>query len=158
MAKTGGIKHIKHKTCKVCGIRKPIEEFYKSLKWYQSYCKDCQSAFTKLWRRENKDHIKEYKQKQWARMPKEKKWNRHLIQRYGITVEQYMEILDKQGGLCKICGEPSKRLKLSVDHCHNSKKIRGLLCERCNTLLGRVKDNPVILENAAKYLRNNKGK
>lgn len=57
---------------------------------------------------------------------------------YGIGSEQCKRILLSQGGGCGICASPSPRWKHSwhIDHCHNSGKIRGLLCNRCNTALG----------------------
>jgi hypothetical protein len=91
-------------------------------------------------------------------MPKEKKWNAHLQNRYGITNDDYLKLLSNQKGVCKICKEKSTRLRLLVDHNHKTGKVRGLLCERCNSLLGRVNDNSQILENASAYLRGWVGK
>jgi hypothetical protein len=80
--------------------------------------------------------------------------------RYGITEEDYEELLVKQKYSCKICGqkpdesqtEPDK--PLYVDHCHQTKAIRGLLCHKCNIALGHMNDDPEQLERAANYLRN----
>jgi len=85
---------------------------------------------------------------------------KHALKRlYGITLEQYNEISEKQGGKCAICGNPetckSKNDKiriLVVDHDHKTNKIRGLLCHTCNIMLGHAKDNKLILQNAIKYL------
>lgn len=60
---------------------------------------------------------------------------------YGLTVEQYDAMLASQGGACKVCGsdgesKDKRRKYLSVDHCHNTGKIRGLLCMKCNADLG----------------------
>jgi hypothetical protein len=51
---------------------------------------------------------------------------------------------------CEICSEPGR---ISFDHCHNSGKFRGWLCVRCNLILGHAKDNPVLLEKLAVYVR-----
>ena len=64
---------------------------------------------------------------------------------------------NNQNGVCAICSNHSQRLKLSIDHCHKNNTIRGLLCERCNSILGRVKDNISILENAIIYLKKSNG-
>jgi len=64
-----------------------------------------------------------------------------------------------QNGVCKICGLPETRFaggritNLSVDHNHETSVVRGLLCHFCNMMLGMAKDNPKILTNAAKYLK-----
>lgn len=88
-------------------------------------------------------------------MTPDQKWEGHLWRRYGLTIKRYRKLEEEQGGVCAICSEQSIRLRLSVDHCHNTGKIRGLLCERCNTLLGRIKDNPMILLSAIIYLEDN---
>jgi hypothetical protein len=73
---------------------------------------------------------------------------------YGITLDQYNGLLAQQNGVCKICHEPPKKgRQLSVDHCHNSNKIRGLLCSTCNSGLGHFKDDPELLKAAIEYLQ-----
>lgn len=76
-----------------------------------------------------------------------------LVHRYGITVDQYKEMLEKQKNLCAIC-KKSKEEKLSVDHCHKTKKVRGLLCGSCNRGLGMFMDDIDLLRNAIEYLCN----
>lgn len=74
-----------------------------------------------------------------------------LKYKYRITKEQYDERVKVQGGKCAICLKiPSE--PLHVDHCHESKKVRGLLCRQCNTGLGQFKDSPLNLFRASKYL------
>lgn len=75
---------------------------------------------------------------------------------YGITPEQYEEMLAAQGGCCAICHakKPGGRTKLFfIDHCHTTGKVRGLLCMRCNTGLGLFMDNQKFLSNAISYLK-----
>jgi len=74
------------------------------------------------------------------------------LKQHGCTPLYRAELLVKQGGLCAICG---KSCKLNVDHCHETNKIRGLLCFNCNLLLGHAKDNISILSNAIEYLLHN---
>lgn len=70
--------------------------------------------------------------------------------RYGLTLENYEQMLAEQGGKCAIC---RVRTATDVDHCHNSKKVRGVLCSRCNLGIGNLRDNPAIVERALEYLR-----
>jgi hypothetical protein len=76
-----------------------------------------------------------------------------LMRVYGITAEQYYEILDHQGGGCAICDRVLRSKKYSVDHNHKTGEVRGLLCNPCNNrILGSAKDDPSILRRAADYL------
>lgn len=87
---------------------------------------------------------------------------------YNLSLEEYNKLLEEQRNVCAICGLPElnrgiKKGKaiLSIDHskdcCPNKKScgkcIRGLLCSNCNSALGYFKDNPDIMENAARYIR-----
>lgn len=78
------------------------------------------------------------------------------LERLGITYREYRAMLEAQDGGCKICGATvetrGKRGRLAVDHCHSTLKIRGVLCHRCNSLLGYVDDSPELLRRAADYL------
>jgi hypothetical protein len=90
---------------------------------------------------------------------------RQNVKRYGITVEQFLEMFAKQGGKCLICTQSFEKLRSPhIDHNHNccskqlrscGKCVRGLLCRQCNILLGVAKENPEILAAAATYLNNN---
>lgn len=77
-----------------------------------------------------------------------------LKSQYGLTPEDYDNLLKKQKNCCAICGTSKSKLKrgLFVDHDHKTKEVRGLLCQPCNNGLGAFKDSFVNLENAAKYL------
>lgn len=84
-------------------------------------------------------------------------WASDLRTKYGITTEEYDGMFNNQNGVCAICGNPqslrySKNGRLCVDHCHSTKKIRGLLCRPCNLILGLCKDNAVVLKSAIEYL------
>lgn len=87
----------------------------------------------------------------WRPYPKKAtKWRGRS--KYGVTQRDIALILDTQKHRCAGC---YKHLNDSdhIDHCHTTKKIRGILCGRCNTALGFVKDNPEVLERLAEYLR-----
>lgn len=77
---------------------------------------------------------------------------------YGISQDQYDQMLFNQNYSCKICSAPSSSFKkrLHVDHCHVTNKVRGLLCSNCNRALGLFKDSINILNSAIDYLKDNK--
>lgn len=77
---------------------------------------------------------------------------------FGITLEQYEEMLESQGGVCAICYRPPEansrsKKQLAVDHCHKTGAIRGLLCANCNNALGLFKDSHLILFSEQYYLQ-----
>jgi hypothetical protein len=73
-----------------------------------------------------------------------------LFLRYGITEEDYDEMSSSQNGKCAICEKDPKRLV--VDHCHSTGRVRGLLCDPCNAILGKWEDDSRIARRAAAYL------
>lgn len=88
---------------------------------------------------------------------KEAKREWDYLNKYGITIKEYNTMLKNQNGCCQICGSstPCKSRKdenLYVDHCHETGKVRGLLCNSCNRGLGYFKDNSNLLEKAKEYL------
>lgn len=96
------------------------------------------------------DRVRAQKKKYQRRMVREIR-NTKYMRQYGITLMDYEAMLESQSGGCAICGGTEK-INLAVDHCHETGKIRGLLCSKCNLLLGRANDDPTILANAIKYL------
>jgi hypothetical protein len=86
-------------------------------------------------------------------------WLKH---RYNITLDEYTEMLENQEGKCAICGRPDSGKKANkafcVDHCHETGKVRGLLCMPCNRSLGQFQDNADILRKAADYIDSHKEK
>lgn len=74
-------------------------------------------------------------------------------QRHGMAVEDLLRWLDEQKGHCATCSKEAS----VIDHDHETGRIRGLLCQGCNLALGHAKDNPLILENLARYLRGDHG-
>ena len=80
---------------------------------------------------------------------------RALIERYGLTESEYESMWQSQQGLCAICKRPepeSIRARLCIDHCHDTGRVRGLLCGFCNTGLGGFRDNVESLRSAIAYL------
>jgi hypothetical protein len=70
-------------------------------------------------------------------------------QKYGLTPERYKEMYDSQGGLCALgCGRPIQ----CVDHCHDTEATRELLCKKCNSALGFLNDDPMLMIRASEYV------
>jgi hypothetical protein len=115
---------------------------------------------------DNKEHIKKYqkqyridnrkKYKEYCMYNKEKRRNSHIKRLYNITPEQYNELFNVQEGRCPICGKHQDDFKrpFGVDHDHKTESIRGLLCDKCNLLLGYAKDDIILLQKAIDYLNN----
>lgn len=88
-----------------------------------------------------------------------RKYKRFIKKTYDITWETYEEMFDNQNGCCAVCKSKissSRTTRLFVDHCHDTHKVRGLLCSSCNHGLGLFKDSPTILKAAINYLESDK--
>jgi len=156
------------KICSRCKVAKPLIEFAKDIHSKDRYtcaCKQCRNKHYNEYYANNPDKQKIKNDSQKSNRKKFYKSekginssrNSHLKRTYGITLEDYNKKLKDQSGLCAICGGNDtydKHGVLAVDHCHKTSKIRGLLCFKCNTVLGSVNDDIKILENAIKYLKN----
>lgn len=158
------------KICTKCGKEKPISEFAKDKRsgdGYTYWCKECRNEHNRKYLKENPEKAKEHNDK-WKERRKEyykrpenaiKLRNSHLKRNFNITVEEYNQMFKEQNGVCAICGSPEvsdRNFNLCIDHDHETGKIRGLLCNKCNRGLGYFLDNPKILENALKYLLKHK--
>ena len=130
------------KTCKVCGLEKNISDFYTR----RNDCKDCKNAAARKIRKEQPERYAKYK----------KRANEYLKERrYGITQDQFNQMLVDQNNMCKICSTEFKSTKdTHIDHCHDTNIVRGLLCNNCNLALGQFNDNTDNMDNAIKYLQN----
>jgi len=105
---------------------------------------------TKTWVNANKSKISK-KQREWYLNNRDI----YLQNRYNITLKEYNLILKQQNNVCAICRQKRNKYKfLSVDHDHETGKIRGLLCGMCNAAIGLFREDIIILEDAIKYLRN----
>lgn len=78
----------------------------------------------------------------------------YLKKKYGIGADEYDAMLEEQGGCCVICrGTNANGMRLAVDHDHTTGKVRGLLCNHCNVLIGHARENSDYLMSAVFYLR-----
>lgn len=82
---------------------------------------------------------------------------RGRLKRRGITEDQYNNFLKSQNNLCAICQGTNEEASKdwAIDHCHDTGKVRGLLCQSCNVMLGFSKDNINTLQKAIEYLKTN---
>lgn len=113
------------KPCNYCKQVKPLTDFYKERGSCTGVSPCC---------------------KRCRRIVKHKK--------FGLTLEIFDQLHKKQEGRCAICGAHEKEKKfLVVDHCHETQKIRGLLCQQCNSAIGILKHSEDILLKAIEYLR-----
>ena len=129
------------KKCYGCKETKSEEQFFKNKSQkdgYSGYCKICSKQYIK--------NNPQYRQK----------W--YFKRYYGITFEEKQAMLTQQNNCCSICKNPFPNEKAThIDHCHTTKKVRGILCSNCNTMLGLAKDNQEILQNAIQYLEKHHG-
>ncbi|MET9385308.1 endonuclease VII domain-containing protein [Streptomyces sp. NPDC002928] len=84
---------------------------------------------------------------------------RRRLHRYKMTRDEYAALTAAAENRCMICGNEETAVDgkgnvktLSVDHCHETGRIRGLLCNTCNRAIGLLRDSPTLLREAAKYL------
>ena len=121
------------KVCNKCRENLPDEKFSKRTYssgnvGLQNKCKDCERTTRSAY----------YKPHETAR------------RKFQITDEEYSTLMNKSKAGCEVCHAPLR--KVCIDHCHSTNKVRGVLCNNCNTALGLVGDNVEILSNLIRYL------
>ncbi len=164
------------KRCIKCGEIKPLDQFgvhNREKGQHRNMCRDCSSAWLKEYnkspegqkvrgdyREQNKEKMEVYQElyrndPEKQKLAKEYHRKYDLMKQFGLTPDDYDEILNKQNGRCAVCKSDrfdSKRKTLAVDHDHVTGKVRGLFCRRCNQAIGAFEDNPDLLRKAATYL------
>jgi hypothetical protein len=162
------------KVCKRCGTLKPLTEFYRAADCVDGRRGECRTCFqakakarrdadpevleaararTRRWMAENPERYRENHQRFIDSGGYKRSLRKsHLKAKYGLTLEQYDGMLDRQGGVCAICDEPPGDTALHVDHCHDTGRIRGLLCFRCNSALGNLRHDPEVIGRALEYV------
>jgi len=149
--------------CSNCHKNKTKKHFWvrKDTKLgYETQCKECRKKIEKPC--DGKKKYSRWKELHGKNCPIIRK-NSFLKFNFGITLEQYNILLEKQSGVCSICKKKEKqkhhitgkRKSLTVDHDHKLNKIRGLLCSNCNRALGLFGDSLENIKCAVKYLENN---
>ena len=116
-------------------------------------------AYNRAYRKKHPEKFKEYYRRRQA-TPERKEYDRIRAykRKYGITRDQFLQMVAAQRGRCALCGVDEKKHlsrwgTLCVDHDHATKKVRMLLCAQCNKGLGSFNDDPALLEKAAEYIR-----
>jgi hypothetical protein len=150
------------KVCTICKKRLSFEAFHKNRSkpdGLQTRCRNCYRDWYNRkyeedseFRNKRKQHFREFYVENYTNR-REKHNNDRMFRKYGITREEFDVMSEAQGGLCTICQRPPiGKTRLSVDHCHKTLRVRGLLCDQCNTGLGMFQDNPEVLAAAITYL------
>ncbi len=132
-----------HSACKEC-------ERTMARDWYERN-RDCATAKVKEWRTKNKDRVKAYRLEN-----RERDYRQEVVRKYGVTPRWFDEQMTIQNGACACC---LKRLEFGskltaphVDHCHKTMSVRGILCNRCNSILGLCGDSGDLLSTLVRYL------
>ena len=136
------------KICTKCGEKKFIRGFYKR----SSRCKQCTLSMQKEFRHKNRERYN-IRARTYHHGNKDRQRNGKLKRLYGLTLEQKQKLYIFQNGCCGICYSPVEFNKICVDHDHATKKIRGLLCHKCNLATGLFNNSPGILATAKIYLQ-----
>ena len=161
----------KYAFCKICKNNK--DKLYReankekvklrTAKWVQENS-ERSKEYHRQYRKNNKENKKQYdqeyrkskddpirmKKRQYSKSRSAK--DSVLKRNYGISLEEYEKMVDEQNNVCYICLE-SDSVKLAVDHNHKTGKVRKLLCRKCNTAIGLLKEDITIVENVLKYIK-----
>ena len=131
------------KTCSKCHQDKSLEDFTRQKRGRYGRMAQCKHCVTEYQREYNKTDA-----------GKKSASNRKIRYRFGVSDEEWTKMFNEQNGCCKICGRHHTEFdrQLSVDHCHKTGKIRGLLCGSCNRAIGLLGDSKELLIKAANYL------
>lgn len=145
---------MEYKTCSKCKEHKLISEFgYRNNKEkrLRSQCKVC----------ENKRNLEFHHSNRKGGIARKAAY-RYTLKSYGMDEKDFLGMYENQKGLCKICSKKIRNPfgdwtgeKQSIDHCHITGKVRGILCMKCNTSLGGFSDNVGMLQKAIEYLKQN---
>jgi hypothetical protein len=141
-----GLKH-----CARCDAWLPLGSFHANRKnWdgLHAYCRACMSAGARR-RYEREAPRLTAQAKAWRKANPDKRKDMALRSRFGITLEEYRALEAAQGGTCAVCRQPAV---LAVDHCHQTGRVRGLLCMPCNTSIGHFQDDASLIRAAAEYV------
>lgn len=132
------------KTCNTCGLSPPHVNFQKTSR----KCNRC------VYQREREARLK------WAKAQppnlRRKTVSERLEYKYGVTLEYKNALIESQGSACAICRSPlelDRPTQVNLDHCHTTGKIRGVLCRKCNVMIGLAGDKVEVLNRAIEYLQ-----
>ena len=146
---------MKTKKCSRCGKDKLLDEFPKNKACFEGHsgvCKSCRYDDRKKWLKQGGNKVDAAIARKY-RASRKGKENR-LMREYGLSSAEWQEFFDEQKGKCLICDTHQSDLKqtLNVDHCHETGRVRGLLCGPCNQALGIMKDDKENVLRMVKYI------
>jgi hypothetical protein len=147
------------KLCKTCLRSLPVSSFAlkrREVNLRHAHCRQCVSARNKA---DRPQALK--RERAWAAANPEKRLKKShregLRKNYGMKPQDYADLLNAQAGRCAICKTDNSGRKRDthfyVDHCHKTKKVRGLLCHNCNLGIGHLRDDISLVEAALRYLK-----
>lgn len=111
--------------CSTCKRAKPREEFAENRTTRNGLNSECRTCRSVAW----------------------------IQHKYDLSVTEYQELYDSQGGRCAICNQLPTGGRLCVDHNHDSGDVRGLLCDNCNKAIGLFQDSPEVIISAVEYIQ-----
>lgn len=136
------------KCCTKCQLEQPEGSFYRDARsgGRRAMCKACSLEQSNEWRARHHDKAKEIQRRSALR--------RRLLS-HGLELAQFEAMVENTQGRCEICGRAPTGAKreLSIDHDHQTGRVRGLLCDSCNMAIGLLSDDPDRAIQVAAYLR-----
>lgn len=144
------------KPCSSCNESFPLSTFHKASGTFDglsSKCPDCTSEYWKSWYNDDKvekQSLNNITNREWSKTSKgQALMLKKRLKKYGLSQEKFDALIERSEGFCEICEEKEFQ---AIDHCHETGRVRGLLCNSCNLALGGFKDNVEILRKAISYL------
>lgn len=140
------------KICSKCKLELATSAFDKSKFYkdgYRGQCRNCRRLYCTEYNKNTRDRSRDRPVDPRYSRSKRLKWS------YGIDIHQFEAMVAEQSNRCAICDKHASETlhgKLSIDHCHKTGRIRGLLCPGCNAGIGHFGDDPSRLAKASKYL------
>lgn len=143
------------KLCVCCGIEKDSSQFYKEKRVVDGLTARCRQCTKEKAGNSYRTRKTEVLAQRKAQYDKRREKDKKLRNTYGITLEQWEAMFRAQGDCCAICKSTSPNHgsgQFVVDHCHEFGQVRGILCGKCNIMLGQADDSHDTLFEAAMYL------
>jgi hypothetical protein len=145
------------KHCTKCKIYLSLEKFYRASHHSDqktSQCKQCLLKKHSQYQKQNRAASSASNRRHYKRNPKSHQAY-GLKKRFGLSLEQYDQMLKDQDLKCAICNKHQEILtrRMAVDHCHKTGRLRALLCNSCNRGIGLFADDANLVEKAASYLK-----
>lgn len=157
------------KSCSRCYLEKDLTEYHvdnRSKDGRRIVCKTCIKKHDQLYYQNNLEKKRmqatEYRKSERGRRVRKEHYQKNkeakrlycIEKTYGLNSEDYTQMLNKQNGQCLICNDSENNGRnLCVDHCHNTGRVRGLLCDKCNLSIGLLRDDAIRVKKLFEYLK-----